>query len=68
MDPGLYPDQFTGTALWGTLANSLTEIDADGNVIGDVAESFEPADGAKKWVFKVQEGHHLPRRQDGDGR
>jgi peptide/nickel transport system substrate-binding protein len=42
MDPGLYPDQFTGTALWGTLANSLTEIDADGNVTGDVAESFEP--------------------------
>ncbi len=56
MDPGLYPDQFTGTALWGTLANSLTEIDADGNVIGDVAESFEPSDGAKKWVFKVRKG------------
>lgn len=56
MDPGLYPDQFTGTALWGTLANSLTEIDADGNVMGDVAESFEPADGAKKWVFKVRKG------------
>ena len=30
MDPGLYYDQFTGTALWGTLANSLTEIDAAG--------------------------------------
>ena len=43
-------------ALWGTLANSLTEIDADGNVVGDVAESFEPADGAKKWVFKVRKG------------
>lgn len=56
MDPGLYPDQFTGTALWGTLANSLTEIDADGNVAGDVAESFESADGAKKWVFKVRKG------------
>ena len=56
MDPGTYPDQFTGTALWGTLANSLTEIDADGNVVGDVAESFEPSDGAKKWVFKVRNG------------
>jgi peptide/nickel transport system substrate-binding protein len=56
MDPGLYPDQFTGTALWGTLGNSLTEIDADGNVIGDLAESFESADGAKKWVFKVRKG------------
>jgi peptide/nickel transport system substrate-binding protein len=56
MDPGLYPDQFTGTALGGTLGNSLTEIDADGNVIGDLAESFEPSDGAKKWVFKVRKG------------
>ena len=54
--PRPYPDQFTGTALWGTLANSLTEIDADGNVVGDVAESFEPSDGAKKWVFKVRKG------------
>ena len=56
MDPGLYPDQFTGTALWGTLANSLTEIDADGNVVGDIAESYEPSDGAKKWAFKVRKG------------
>jgi peptide/nickel transport system substrate-binding protein len=56
MDPGTYPDQFTGTALWGTLANSLTEIDADGNVVGDIAESFESSDGAKKWVFKVRKG------------
>ena len=56
MDPGLYPDQFTGTALWGTLANSLTEIDADGSVAGDLAESFEASDGAKKWVFKVRKG------------
>jgi peptide/nickel transport system substrate-binding protein len=56
MDPGLYPDQFTGTALWGTLANSLTEIDAKGNVVPDLAESFEPSEGAKKWIFKLRKG------------
>jgi peptide/nickel transport system substrate-binding protein len=56
MDPGLYPDQFTGTALWGTLSNSLTEIDAKGNAVPDLAESFEPADGAKKWIFKLRKG------------
>ena len=67
MDPGLYPDQFTGTALWGTLANSLTEIDADGNVVGDVAESFEPSDGAKKWVFKVRKGITFHNGKTGDG-
>ena len=56
MDPGLYPDQFTGTALWGTLSNSLTEMDAKGAVIPDLAESFEPSNGAKKWVFKLRKG------------
>ena len=56
MDPGLYPDQFTGTALWGTLSNSLTEIDAAGNAVPDLAESFEPSDGAKRWAFKLRKG------------
>ena len=56
LDPGLYPDQFTGTALWGTLSNSLTELDAKGNAVPDLAESFEASDGAKKWVFKLRKG------------
>ena len=56
MDPGLYYDQFTGSALWGTLSNSLTEIAADGSAVPDLAESFESADGAKKWVFKLRKG------------
>ena len=56
MDPGLYPDQFTGVALWGTLSNSLTEIDAAGNAVPDLAESFESAAGAKKWIFKLRKG------------
>src|SRR5204863_286743 len=56
LDPGLYYDQFTGTACWGTLSNSLTEVDAKGNAVPDLAESFEPSDGAKKWVFKLRKG------------
>jgi peptide/nickel transport system substrate-binding protein len=54
MDPGLYYDQGTGTACWGTLSNSLTELDPAGNAVPDLAESFEPSDGAKKWVFKLR--------------
>ena len=38
------------------MSNSLTEIDAKGNVVPDLAESFEPSDGAKKWVFKLRKG------------
>ena len=56
LDPGLYPDQFSGTALWGTMSNSLTEVDAKGNVVPDFCESFEASDGAKKWVFKLRKG------------
>src|SRR5262245_38624678 len=52
LDPGLYDNQFTGLALGGTLSNGLTEIDSKGNVVPDLAESFEPSDGAKTWVFK----------------
>ncbi|MBI3674519.1 MAG: ABC transporter substrate-binding protein, partial [Rhizobiales bacterium] len=56
LDPGLYYDQFMGTALWGTASNSLTELDPAGNAVPDLAESFEPSDGAKKWVFKLRKG------------
>ena len=56
LDPATYPDQFTGTAFWGTLSNSLTEIDAEGNVAGDLAESFEPSEDAKRWVFRLRPG------------
>ena len=41
---------------WGSAGNSLTEVDAKGNVTPDLAESFEPSDGATKWVFKVRKG------------
>jgi peptide/nickel transport system substrate-binding protein len=53
MDPGVY-NAYTGPVLWGALSNSLTEIDAKGNAVPDLAESFEPAAGAKKWVFKLR--------------
>ncbi len=53
-------DQFTGTAC-GTLANSLTEIDADGNVVGDVAEIFEPSRRRQEVGVQGAEGHHLPQ-------
>jgi peptide/nickel transport system substrate-binding protein len=56
LDPATYPDQMTGTVGWGASGNSLTEMDAAGNIVGDLAESFEPSDGAKKWVFKLRNG------------
>lgn len=40
----------------GNSSNSLTEIDAAGNAVPDLAESFEPSDGAKRWAFKLRKG------------
>ncbi|HLB78866.1 MAG TPA: ABC transporter substrate-binding protein, partial [Dongiaceae bacterium] len=56
LDPGTYPDTFTQTAFWGSMSNSLTEVDEKGNIVGDLAESMEPSADAKTWVFKLRKG------------
>ena len=56
MDPGTYPDTGTQVPLSGTLSNSLMEVDNKGNVIFDLAESMEPSDDVKTWVFKLKKG------------
>jgi peptide/nickel transport system substrate-binding protein len=56
LDPGTWPDTFTQCVFWGACANSLTQVDHKGDIQPDLAESFEPADGAKKWVFKLRRG------------
>jgi len=47
LDPGTYPDTFSQCAFSGAMSNTLTELDPDGKVIGDLAESFEPSNSAK---------------------
>jgi peptide/nickel transport system substrate-binding protein len=56
LDPATYPDQFTGTMGWGAMGNGLTEMNAKGEVTPDLAESFEAADNAQTWVFKLRKG------------
>src|SRR5688572_26804174 len=48
LDPASWPDTFTQTAFGGAMSNNLTEVDAKGNVMPELAESFEHSDGAKK--------------------
>ena len=55
LDPANYTDTFmlsVGFATHGT----LTEITPAGDLVGDLAESFEPSDDAKSWVFKLRQG------------
>jgi peptide/nickel transport system substrate-binding protein len=56
MDPAGYPDTGTQIPFWGSMSNSLTVVDAKGNITPDLCESMEPADGAKTWVFKLKKG------------
>ncbi len=56
MDPGTWPDAYTELAFSGSMCNNLTEFLPDGSVIGDLAESIEPAQNGKVWVFKLKQG------------
>src|SRR5262249_26378967 len=56
LDPAGYPDTGTQVPFWGAMSNSLTEVDADGNITPDLVDSMEPEDGAKSWVFKLRRG------------
>ncbi|KRQ96863.1 hypothetical protein CQ10_29870 [Bradyrhizobium valentinum] len=55
-DPATFNHAGTLVPLWGTLANSLTEVDAKGNITPDLAESFESTNKASSWVFKLRRG------------
>lgn len=55
LDPATYPDQMTGT-IGGSIGNQLAVIDASGAIVPDLAESFEPSDDAKSWVFRIRKG------------
>jgi len=55
LDPGTSENGFT-QSLHYSYGNHLTEVGSDGSLIGELAESFEPSEGAKKWVFKLRNG------------
>jgi peptide/nickel transport system substrate-binding protein len=56
MDPGNYLDTGTQVPFWGSMSNSLTEVDAKGNIVGDLVETMEPSDDTKTWAFKLRKG------------
>ena len=53
-DPAAYPDTATQIPFWGAMSNSLTEVDAKGNIQPDLAASFEPADKTATWIFTLR--------------
>ncbi|MFT5160280.1 MAG: peptide/nickel transport system substrate-binding protein [Paracoccaceae bacterium] len=55
LDPGTYENGFTTGVAFGT-NNHLTEVGPDGQLIPELAESFEASADAATWRFKLRSG------------
>jgi len=55
LDPGTHENGFT-TNMAYTYANNLTEVDNTGQLIPELAESYEASADAATWVFKLRKG------------
>jgi len=55
LDPGLAEDDFM-MLLSQSLRGNLVEVDASGNPVPELAESWEASPDAKVWTFKLRSG------------
>jgi peptide/nickel transport system substrate-binding protein len=55
LDPGAFANDFT-IGLGYMLHNHLAEQNADGDLVGEVAESWEATPDAKTWTFNIRRG------------
>ena len=56
LEPATYQDAYMINVGMGQLRNNLTEIAADGSLIGELAESWEATPDAASWTFKLRPG------------
>ena len=66
LDPGTYENDWSA-GVGFTLGNYLTEVDASGKLVPELAESYDSSD-AKTWVFKLRKGveFHNGKTMDAD--
>ncbi|MET2832991.1 ABC transporter substrate-binding protein [Mesorhizobium shangrilense] len=55
LDPAMYKDSFM-MPFGHSLHGYLVEVDATGNLVGELAESWESSKDAKTWTFKLRKG------------
>ncbi|MGX5804382.1 ABC transporter substrate-binding protein [Bradyrhizobium sp. Arg314] len=53
LDPATWASSFAET-YGHSLHGYLTELDPDGNLVGELAEAWEPSKDAKTWTFKLR--------------
>ena len=56
LDPAKTLDSYMINVSSGQLRNNLTEISPSGELIGELAESWEASDDAVTWHFKLRQG------------
>ena len=56
LDPRTFTDTMMQFIGMGVIYNYLAEIDANGNAIPELAESWEPSADASQWHFKLRKG------------
>ena len=56
LDPATWTNGFNFQFGKSVMGAPLTQLDPKGELIMHVAESFEPSDGAKKWVIRLRKG------------
>ncbi len=55
LDPAKYADVFMQSVGFA-IHNYLTELTEDGDLVGELAENWEPAPDASRWVFRIRKG------------
>ena len=55
LDPGQLTNGLQWVVAYG-VANTLTELDAQGNLVGSLATEWSSTPDAKTWTFKLREG------------
>ena len=55
LDPRGAPDTHLALTLWA-IRNSLTEVKETGELVGEIAESWDASPDAKIWAFKIRKG------------
>lgn len=56
LDPGQILDHYMLNVQFGQLRNGLTEVAPDGQLIPELAESWEASPDAKTWNFVIRQG------------
>lgn len=56
LDPGQILDLYMIHLQFGQLRNGLTEVASDGQLIPELAESWDASPDAKTWNFKIRQG------------